>query len=565
MFFFVDNNDPNAELLQILNDLMFRWESEVVEFKEANNDYDKGKIGKYFSAISNEANLKGLQFGWLIFGVRNKDRKVVGSDYRSTKGLDALKYEISQSTTGGISFIEIFEVYPVVDGDKKRVVMFQIPSAATAIPTGWNGHYYGRYGESLGALSVEELDRIRGQEKKDWSRQIVEGATINSLDENAITVAREEYKRRMNKQHISDETDAMTDMEFLVKHKLIINGKVTNAAMILLGNGDYDYLLNSPPQIMWRLYGSDGNDKGYEIFCIPFITEAEQVFKQIRNLPYRYMPSQTSLFPADTQQYDTWILRELLNNCIAHADYKVGNRIYVNEFEDKIKFTNPGTFLPGTIEPVLNVSYNPPFYRNQLLAEAMYKFYMIDTASMGIRKVFRIQRDKFFPMPDYDLSTQNQVSVEVYGKVIDENYSRLLFNNREFDLSTVYLIDRIQKREPITKEAVTYLRKLGVIEGRLPNVYISAIVAEGKDEKAQYIKNKGLDEAYYRQLIIDYITQFGKASRADIRKLLFSKLPDVLSNEQKENKIKNILKVMSKNGVIQRDSDNLRTSNWIIT
>ena len=195
MFFFVDNNDPNAELLQILNDLMFRWESEVVEFKEANNDYDKGKIGKYFSAISNEANLKGLQFGWLIFGVRNKDRKVVGSDYRSTKGLDALKYEISQSTTGGISFIEIFEVYPVVDGDKKRVVMFQIPSAATAIPTGWNGHYYGRYGESLGALSVEELDRIRGQEKKDWSRQIVEGATINSLDKNAITVAREEYKR----------------------------------------------------------------------------------------------------------------------------------------------------------------------------------------------------------------------------------------------------------------------------------------------------------------------------------------------------------------------------------
>ena len=322
MFFFYEMNEQDAELIQILHDLIIHWEDEVVEFKEANNDYNKRKIGEYFSAISNEANLKGLQFGWLVFGVRNKDKMIVGSDYRNKKGLDTLKYEISQSTTGGISFIDIFEVYPVVDGEEKRVVMFQIPAAATAIPTGWNDHFYGRYGESLGALSVEELDRIRGQEKKDWSKQIVEGATIDSLCKEAILVARDKYKRRMNRPHITEETDAMSDMEFLVKHKLIINNKVTNAAMILLGKSDYDHLLNSPPQIMWRLYGSDGRDKGYEIFSIPFLTEAEKVFTKIRNLPYRYMLSQTSLFPADTQQYDSWMLRELLNNCIAHTEMR---------------------------------------------------------------------------------------------------------------------------------------------------------------------------------------------------------------------------------------------------
>ena len=564
VIFFYDKSDPNTEMLQVLKDLLIRWEDEVVEFKEANNDYDKSRIGQYFSAISNEANLKGLQFGWLVFGIRNRDKKIVGSDYRNKKGLDTLKYEISQSTTGGISFIDIFEVYPVVEGEEKRVIMFQIPAAVTAIPTGWHDHYYGRNGESLGALSVEELDRIRGQEKKDWSKQIVEGATIDSLCKEAILVAREEYKRRMNRPHITEETDAMSDMEFLVKHKLIINSKVTNAAMTLLGKSDYDYLMSSPPQIMWRLYGSDGRDKDYEIFPIPFLTEAEKVFTKIRNLPYRYMLSQTTLFPADTQQYDSWMLRELLNNCIAHTDYRMGHRIYINEFEDKLKFTNPGTFLPRKIEPVLNVSYNPPFYRNQLLAEAMFKFYMIDTATSGIRKVFYIQRDKFFPMPDYDLTTRNQVSVEVYGKMLDENYSRLLFNNREFDLTTVYLIDRVQKREPISKDAVAYLRRLGVIEGRLPNVYISAAVVEGKDEKAQYIKNKGLDDAFYRQLIIDYIKKFGKASKADIRKLLIDKLPDVLSNEQKEGRIKYMLASMKKKGLLKCDSENPRTSNWVL-
>jgi len=108
------------------------------------------------------------------------------------------------------------------------------------------------------------------------------------------------------------------------------------------------------------------------------------------------------------------------------------------------------------------------------------------------------------------------------------------------------------------------IRKLGVIEGRLPNVYISAAIAEGKDEKAQYIKNKGLDDAFYRQLIIDYIKQFGKASKADIKKLLFDKLPDVLSVEQKESKIKNILTSMRKKDIIQSDTDNPRTSNWIL-
>jgi len=63
VFFFSEINEQDAELLQILHDLIIHWEDEVVEFKEANNDYDKNKIGQYFSAINNEANLKGLQFG----------------------------------------------------------------------------------------------------------------------------------------------------------------------------------------------------------------------------------------------------------------------------------------------------------------------------------------------------------------------------------------------------------------------------------------------------------------------------------------------------------------------
>lgn len=554
----------NADLHTTLDSLIQNWETEVVEFKEANADFDKDKIGQYFSAISNEANLKGIQYGWLIFGVRNKDKRIIGSAYRMNKGLDALKQEIAIGTTGSISFIDIFEIYPVVDGEPKRVLMFQIPAAATAIPTGWHNHFYGRNGESLGALSVEEQDRIRGQEKKDWSKQTIADATIACLDKNALALARKKYKEKSNKSYIAEEVDQMTDEQFLVKLKLMIGGKLTNAAMVLLGDEDFDYLLSTPPEISWRLFDSKDFVKDYAIFKIPFITASERVFERIRNLTYRYMPSQLTLFPTETRQYDTWLLRELMNNCIAHSDYTIGGRIYINEFEDKLFLTNPGTFLPGSIQPILQPGYNPPFYRNQLLAETMFWLNMIDTQTMGIRRVFRIQQEKYFPLPDYDFSTPRQVGVTVYGKVLDDNYSRVLFENPSFDLNTVYLIDCVQKHIPISKESVKYLRKMGVIEGKVPNIYISAKVAESMDSKAQYVKNKGFNDEYYMKLIISYLESYHSGKRADFFELLKDKLPDTLDDKQKLSKVKNLLGKLKSEGSITTDSTNKRLANWIL-
>ena len=443
-FSFEDKQDNEQALLESLSALIERFEFELVEFKEANRDYDKNKIGQYFSAISNEANLKNQQYGWLIFGIRNNDKKIVGSDYRDTSGLDKLKHEISIGTTGNISFIDIFEVYPLVEGEARRVVMLKIPAAITAIPTGWNSHYYAREGESLVPLSIEKLERIRGQELKDWSKQLILNGTIKHLDKEAVILARQHYKEKIKKPHIIEEIDAMSDEEFLTKLRLITNGRLTNAAMVLLGNSDYCHLIDRPPTVMWRLYSGTGEDRDYEIYEIPFITVGDRIYKKIRNLTYRYMPNQRTLFPIETEQYDQNLFYELLNNCIAHQEYSFGARIYINEFEDKIKLTNPGSFMPGDIRTVLDPSYAPPFYRNQLLAETMAKLFMIDTASMGIRKVFNILRKKYFPMPDYETGT-NQVSVTVYGKVLDINYTRLLFDNPGFDLNEVFLLDQVQK------------------------------------------------------------------------------------------------------------------------
>lgn len=271
-----------------------------------------------------------------------------------------------------------------------------------------------------------------------------------------------------------------------------------------------------------------------------------------------------TLFPMETEQYNSWLIRELLNNCIAHTNYQLGGRIYVNEFEDKIKFTNPGDFIPQKIENVLEVSYNPPFYRNQLLAESMVAFHMIDTATLGIRRAYNIQKAKYFPMPDYNFSTGTQVEVTVYGKTLDDNYMHILYEHQDLDLQTVFLLDRVQKGLPIDKEDAEKLRVAKLVEGRITSLFLSASAAKSIDDGASYIKNKGFDDKYYKDLVVEYLRQYTTAKKKDIRKLLWEKLPNALSDTQKENKIRNLLTSMKKVGVIDTDSENQRKSNWIL-
>ncbi|MCD7763523.1 MAG: transcriptional regulator [Lachnospiraceae bacterium] len=375
---------------------------------------------------------------------------------------------------------------------------------------------------------------------------------------------KEKYLEKTNRPHIAEELAGMSNEQFLTKIKLMIDGKVTNAAMLLLGNPDYDYFFSTPPTLMWRLYGADGANKDYEIFYIPFISVVDKAVAKIRNLTYRYMPNQRTLFPMETKQYDMWMLRELLNNCIAHANHQIGGRIYLNEFEDRITITNPGDFLPERVERVLQPGYSPPFYKNQLLAMSMVNFNMIDTQSSGIQKVYRIQRDKYFPMPDYDLTSGTQVNVTVYGKSLNEAYMHILYDHPELPLETVFLLDRVQKGLEVSKEAADFLRKQKMIEGRYPKIYPSAAVSQITDEEAKYIRNKAFDDQYYKDLIVSYLKTYRSASKAQIRELLWNKLPDVLTDKQKEYKIGNLLASLRRNNIVTTEGINQQKMKWIM-
>ncbi len=568
-FFDYDRNSEKAEYYEILQNLMERWENEIVEFKSATGQYSSEKIGQYFSAISCEANLRQQQYGWFILGVSETNEKhIVGTAFKqgNPANLEHFKYEIGCDTTDGITFTDIIELIPIVDGKSKRVLMFKVPACAVGIPTGWKNRYYARSGDSLVSLQQYKIDQIRNEVRRDWSRLVLPGASLADLDKKAVQLAREKYKEKMNRPHISEEVDEMNDEAFLNKIKLMIGDKVTNACMVLLGKEESDYLFPNSPAIMWKLYGSNDEIRDYEIFKIPFISVVDKVFAKVRNLTYRYMPNQLSLFPTETQQYDTWLLRELLNNCIAHSNYQLGGRIYVNEFDERIIISNPGDFIPQSVEKVLQPTYNPPFHRNQLLADAMVSFNMIDTATSGIKRVFRIQRNKYFPMPDYDFTTENQVDVTVYGEVLNEKYTYILFNHQELDLETVFLLDRIQKGDErsLSDKAIAYLRKHHLVEGRIGRLFLSAEVSSSINEEAKYIKNKAFNDKYYKDLILEYLQKYKSASKQDIRDLLWDKLPDVMTMTQKESKIHNLLSSLKQKSLIKPSSSNKQKNLWML-
>lgn len=538
------------QLNALIISMIAKPENEVVEFKEAKTNYSFNDIGKYFSALGNEANIRSKREAWLIFGIKN-DGTIVNTDYRRNGALPNLKKEVAAQTNERLTFIEIYET----ELEGKRVVAFQIPPAIPGIPTTWNGAAYAREGESLCPLPMNKVDLIRSQIGLDWSKEIVEGATIDDLDPEAIMTARKLFARKQQDRAKSQEIlESLSDIEVLNKAGITFKGQITNTALLLLGKSESSFYFDGfIPRITWTLYNADNSVKAYEHFDMPFLLAVDRVYGKIRNEKYRYIAGQVTLFPEEVDQYDPSLIKEILNNCIAHSDYRLRGKINIEEYEDRLAFLNEGTFIPETIENALEPGYKPPYYRNAFLCGAMVNLYMIDTNSMGIPMIYRIQKDKCFPLPTYDLDTPNRIKVTVYGCVLDTNYTQLLHSGGDLSIQTVFLLDRVQKKQVISQDSFQELKKQHLVEGRYPNIYVSFKVADAVGRKTDYISNRGLDEKVCRELVIQTL-KLQPASMPELLEVLDrGALSGVLSEKQKARKVSYLLQKMKNDGIIRAE------------
>ena len=553
--------DLSAQLREMMD---LPAETEWIEFKEAKTNFDFDDLGRYFSALSNEANLYGKPAGWLLFGITDRSpRKIVGSNYRLTSpGLDRLKEQIAQHTNHQMTFADVHEL--TVDG--KRVVMFEIPPASRGIPATWKGVAYGRIHESLGPLALHEIEEIRRQAPlDDWSAKVCEEATLADLDPEAIAFAREKYKEKYQEKHRdrAEEVDEWDDLTFLTKAKVCSQGRITNTAVILLGKSEAASLLSPAiAHITWVLRDKDEIEVDYAHFGLPLILAVDRVFSKVRNLTVRYISGET-LFPLEVTQYDPWVIREALHNCIAHQDYRQAARITVTERPGSLMFTNRGEFIPGTVMSVIERDMPSDQYRNPFLAGAMVELNMIDTIGSGIKRMFRIQRDRNFPMPDYDLDEESVVRVTIPGRLIDERYTRMLIERKDLTLMDVIALDKVQKGRPVTREERDALREKKLIEGRSPNLYVSASVAAETDTRADYIRKRSFDRAYFKDMVMAYLQTYHEARWPEIEGLLLDKVSDALNEDQRRHFIKDLLQEMRIEGTITTVG-RTRGAKWVL-
>ena len=534
----------------------FPQENARCEWKEMKNlknlfaGDEKNDVISYVAAIAN------MEGGHLVIGVQDKTLEIVGTDL-SKFNLNAqsavwkLLEHCTNLSSEGLSIDEY-----TTEDSHKTVWIIHIPKHLPRRPVYAHKKAWQRVEDSLVEMTQERLAAILEEpvfEAKDWSAEIVPNAVLTDLDELAVAKARVMFKKVHASKIPAEEIDAWTVEELLSNSGIMIDGKLTRAAIILLGKPVSVFKLRpAVVEVTWTLRDERQEVVDYEHFTAPFILTVDQILSKIRNLTMRELPGGT-LFPETMKQYDDYTIREALHNAIAHQDYTLQQRINFVENPGYLYYANGGSFIPGTLQNVLTTKGPQRYFRNECLCRAMVDFNMIDTVSRGIKKMFNEQWKRHFPMPDYEIDALNkEVGVKIYGNTINEKYTELLKENNTLTLEDCILLDAVQKRHRISEKDVVALLNRGLLEGDTSEYNISLDIAKKTKQLPYYTHNRGLDKAKLQHMILQYLQNAGSVGAK--RDAIFDYLRDVLPRnktpEQQERMVGNILAEMKEAEIV---------------
>lgn len=388
-----------SELHSILTRLLvLPAETEMVEFKHAENSFSDHDLGEYFSALSNEANLHELNEAWLVFGVDNKTHAILGTNYKPNRpSLDEVKKKIADQTTNRITFDEIYEI----ERDGKRVLMFLIPAAPQGFPIAYKGHYYGRDAESIGALNIHEIEKIRLQHPLNaYELQIAKAhASKQSILETL------NYKKffELIRKEIPQTHDAI--IASMMEYGYVVeNGNkydITNLGALLLANNltSFPHLENR--RIIVRRYNGTNNRSlnieqiGIYGYAVGFEGLIDFIYKN------------TSVETFDTLReyiptYPKVAIREFVANAIVHQDFDVqGMPITIEIFTNRLVITNPGESL-NNVERWIDL---PPKSRNEKMAQSLHLLNLCERRGSGVdRAVAALEQ---MQLPGYTVESGN--------------------------------------------------------------------------------------------------------------------------------------------------------------
>ena len=392
-----------------------------IEFKEAkrNFNWDGGDhkdpkdrrhcILGYVVALANE---KG---GRLVFGMKDKrPHEVVGTTFEQGN-LGALEDAIYDKLKIRVRIAEEFE--PSEDAiDRKRVIVFDVPSRPIGKMLKYEGVPLMRTGESLREMSDAEMFKILSEQEPDFSAKPCEGLVLDDLDAEAIKVMKQKYAEKNDNPGF----EAIPDEQALKDLDLLVDGKLNYAALVLLGKSIAIRRLMPQNNVVIE-YRNDPASIQYDDrleIQQPLFLAIDSIWAYInqpRLNPQVHISENAYIF--DIKLFNKETIREAVLNAIAHRSMIVQNDVVIKQSPTELTITNAGGFPIGVDSSnVLTVNSTP---RSKRLAEVLQKTGLVEKSGQGVDKMFTNCIMEAKPLPDFSATDNYQVSLTFRTEIRD--------------------------------------------------------------------------------------------------------------------------------------------------
>lgn len=470
----------------------------------------------YVVAFANEGG------GRLVLGMTdNAPHDVVGSDFAEGK-IGALEDETYSRLGIRVRIEELYE-------NGMRVLVVHIPPRPIGKMMKFEGVPLMRVGESLRNMSDEEMFAILSEQEPDFSAKVCEGISIEDLDGMAIEKLKNAYSQKQSNPLFI----TLSNQQALSDLGLIIGDRITYAALILVGKATI--LKSKLPQAIINLEYRHNLSQivfdNRETFSLPYFISIDQLWNAI-NSRNGQVPVQEGLYIFDIPFFNKEVIREAINNAVAHRDYTKASEILVKQYPTELVITNPGGFPQGVnLDNLITVNSTP---RNRLLSDILAKTGIVERSGQGIDKIFYQTISEAKPSPDYSHSDNYQVELRLSGVVEDKAFAIFIKkiqqernDGEKLSVHEIIALNNIRKgsdKKSLDPQVIKKLEINGLIEriGKTNSqkFILSKQYYELTDKRGQYSEGKPIDSYQIGMIIMNHIQDFGKGKMKDFEYIL---------------------------------------------
>lgn len=495
-----------AVTLADLERLLTEPEGERLEFKEAKNNYHFEKLVEYCAALANEGG------GKILLGVSDvRPRRVVGSIAFAEPG---------RTVSGLMERLRIRITASEVQHPDGRVLVFEVASRPVGTPIAADGKYLARSGDTLRAMTQDELRHILDELGVDFSAQIEPEATLADLDPATIELFRTNWKKRSQNSAL----DSLSPAQLLEDAELLINGKVTRAALILLGSKAALGRFLPQAEVIFEYRGSETSISHQQRIELRqgFLSFLDTLWNTI-NLRNEVVQYQDGLFRRDVPVMNETVVREAILNAVTHRDYRLPGSIFVKQFPRKLEITSPGGFPTGVSVENLLRKQSP---RNRRIAEACARCGLVERSGQGVDRMFEELLKEGKPRPNFTGTDAHQVTITLLGDIQNPQFIRFLERvsaekQISFSVEDLLLLDAISqglKPDPAEAKDLARLVDTGIVEksghGRGVRYVLSRRFYSFLGKTGAYTRKRGLDRETNKALLLKHIVDSGAAGCA---------------------------------------------------